>query len=368
MPALRGSDGAERTRRWVGGVFLRGGAGIAAAGGAAAALGVRGRAAATTNGALAPLPAEARRRRMSAPRTLVVLAVLILGGIGAWAARGSPPEGHLSAQDRALINAASMEPVQVTLASRVVGMTSIEHGGVPHLAADNRITLRVPAAFVASVTFRQEAGVNRGAPGVSSVTFWFWSRSFDPVRPDQVADAAACFPRVQRLCGDGRMAERRRNGENVITVELLSVPASEAQRRYDLLYAAGVVSGALVSPCEFHEDPVLGMLVGRVPEGQRIFRACNMGGTPALHTRTGRTFDRATFLMREADGTPRFAVRCRTFAGPDDGAGAFGCEMLGFFGVWPLTISVRSNEASEWNATFLRVHDFLASHTVARTD
>ncbi len=305
---------------------------------------------------------------MSTPRRLVVLAGLILGGIGAWAARGSTAEGHLSAQDRASITAASMEPVQLTLASRVIGMSSIERGVVPHLAADNRITLRVPAAFVASVSLRQEVGVNQGAPAVSSVTFWFWNRSFDPVRPDQVADAAACFPRVQRLCGDGRMAERRRNGENVISVELSGFPASESQRRYNLLYAAGIVSGALVSPCEFHEDPVLGMLVGRVPGGQRIFDACNMGGTPAVHTRTGQTFDRATFLKRETDGTPRFAVRCRTFAGPDDGAGAFGCEMLGFFGVWPLTISVRSDEPSEWNATFLRVHDFLARHTVSRTD
>lgn len=305
---------------------------------------------------------------MSTPRSFVILAVLVLAGIGAWAMRASTREGHLSREDRALINAAKMEPVQVTLASRVVGMSSIEHGVVPDLAADNRITLRVPAAFAASVSFHQEAGVNRGAPGASSVTFWFWTRSFDPVRPDQVADAAACFPRVQRLCDDGRMVERRRNGENVTGVQLWNGPASEAQRRYDLLYAAGIVSGALVSPCEFHEDPVLGMLVGRVPEGQRIFRACNMGGTPAVHTRTGRTFDRATFLMREADGTPRFAVRCPTFAGPDDGAGAYGCEMLGYFGVWPLIISVRSDQASEWNATFLRVRDFLTRHTVSRTD
>ena len=44
------------------------------------------------------------------------------------------------------------------------------------------------------------------------------------------------------------------------------------------------------------------------------------------------------------------------------------CELQGHFGVWPLFLWVRSDRAPEWDATFERVRDYLARHTVSRTD
>ena len=68
------------------------------------------------------------------------------------------------------------------------------------------------------------------------------------------------------------------------------------------------------------------------------------------------------------DGTPKFVVRCNVYVAAGDDAGPSTCEMQGDFGIWPLFVSVLSDRASEWDATFERVRGYLARHTVSRTD
>lgn len=308
-------------------------------------------------------------------RALVVLALMALIGTAGFAVRGCAQEGRLSSQDIARIRTASMELVDVTLASRVTGTTSEENSG-PDVDADNRLMLRVPAAYVAGVSFHQAALVDRGAPGASSVAFLFWARSFDPVRPDQIADNAVCRIGMPRPCAPlgtdgGRMAGRRHNGDNIVEAQLSNAVSSEARRRYYIQLTAGLDkgSGALApGPCDFRKDAALGMLVGRVPQGERITKACGIYSTGMVDNRTGRFFNQASFLMREAAGSPRFSLRCPHFVGPDDGTFPTTCHIYAYFGAWQISIWVPSDRPADWNATYVRIQEFLARHTVSRTD
>ncbi len=324
-----------------------------------------------------PVPKKGAQNRGLSP--LLLLLLLLGAGIAALTARTWALDAglledarRLPKRTRHLLNAASMEPVAVALAARAIALTGEERGSVQPAPADNRITFRVPAAYLAGVSFHNESPYNRDAPGASVLTFLFWNRSFDPVRPDEIADFAACRPGELRPCaahgpGGGPMVARRRAGEFPLHVRVWNGASSDEHRRYSIRYWAGVARGVntlRADPCEFREDAALGMLVGRGPEG--VFSACNLASSGAVIQ--GRRFSRATFLKSEADGTPRFGVRCPVFTGPDDGVGPSPCEMLGFFGVWPLSLSVPSDRTADWNYAFERVQAFLARHTVSRSD
>jgi hypothetical protein len=306
--------------------------------------------------------------------TLCVAAVVV--SVGLLADDAKAQQRSLSARERALLDAASMEPIEVTLASRVLyHTTETTSSGSGLEAAENSITLRMPAAYVAGVRFGSPNASNRDVPGASLLTLVFWSRSFDPVMPDLVADGLSRQAHTTGPSGvpgveGSRQARRRANGEYPLQVQIGNNTGSIANQHYNILLRAGLVARVSGQPrrCEFQENAMLGMLVGRSPAGERLFSACNVPSTGMVDARTGRFFDRATFLKRESDGTPKFGVSCAVFTGPDDGVGPSGCEMIGYFGIWPLFIGVPSDRVAEWDETFDRVRDHLARHIIARSD
>lgn len=305
------------------------------------------------------------------PLMAATFSVVLMAGFGVQTPARSD---GLSPETRALLVAASPQPVEITLGSAILNVVDETSVGPSFIAADNRLVLRVPAPFVTRVLFSRENPRIQTAPGASALTLSFWSQTFDPVVPDRMADNAACRPPSRRPCAPlgtdgGRVAGRHAAGEYQLNVVLHTAAGAPGNRRYNMLYMAGLATrGMRLPPCEFREDPVLGMLVGRTPEGQRIFDACNVSSSGMLETRTGRFFDRATFLMREVGGTPKFGVRCRVFTGPEDGVGPSDCELVGYFGIWPMEMVLLSNRVGEWNATFDRVREFLAQHVVSRSD
>ncbi len=297
----------------------------------------------------------------------------LLLAVGGYVRSPARSEG-LSPGTRALLLTASPESVEITLGSAILNVVDETSVGPSFIVADNRLVMRMPAAFVGRVRFNRENPRIQNAPGASALTLSFWSQTLDPVLPDRLADNAVCHLPSRSPCAPlgtdgGRVAGRHAAGEYQLDVVLHTAAGAASNRRYSVLYMAGLAArGMRLPPCEFREDPVLRMLVGRTPQGQRIFDACNVSSSGMVETRTGRFFDRATFLMREADGTPKFGVRCRVFTGPEDGAGPSPCKLVGYFGIWPMEMTVPSNRVGEWNATFDRVRNFLARHVVSRSD
>jgi hypothetical protein len=109
------------------------------------------------------------------------------------------------------------------------------------------------------------------------------------------------------------------------------------------------------------------MLVGRAPAGLRPTQACNFsGGVTVL--RDGRHVAPASFLKLDQEGSPVFGGRCPGFLDPSDPPSPVNsvllCRMRGFFGVWPIELSLRSDRTPEWAVTYERVIDFLRRYVV----
>lgn len=277
-----------------------------------------------------------------------------------------------SLSGRALIRAASMEPVDVALHATSLLQTT-EADIVPDAPADLRIAFRVPAAYVA------HASDDKGPRSRGSLRLRLWSGTFDPVLPDELADLAFCTE-LERLRGcprlgpdNSRFEARRRGGEYALTVEVTHVAGSKPYQRYVMGLESGTGGSRPFGrePCDTREDAALGLLVSRTPEGVRPMNACNFAGSYARHVRSGRVLRPASFLKLEADGAPRFSVQCSMYVDAADvaaGVPPSGCRMIGYHGPWPVIVSVQSDRAAEWADTFDRLLDFLTHHAVARTD
>ena len=113
------------------------------------------------------------------------------------------------------------------------------------------------------------------------------------------------------------------------------------------------------------EDTALAMLVARAPQGVRPRDACGFSGGGAITN--GRSYRPVNSMKLAPDGTPKFVVRCSVYVAASDDAGPSTCQMQGYFGAWPLFVSVLSDRAPEWDATFERVRDYLTRHTISRT-
>jgi hypothetical protein len=68
------------------------------------------------------------------------------------------------------------------------------------------------------------------------------------------------------------------------------------------------------------------------------------------------------------DSSPKFIVKCSAYVAAGEDAPPRPCEMLGYYGAWPLFLWVMSDRAAKWDATFERVREYLARHTVSRID
>lgn len=298
---------------------------------------------------------------------LLVLAALAMSGLTE-PSRVSAVEAT-SRAGQALIEVASMETVDIALAATAVSQTT-ERSDPPDAPADLRVAFRIPAAYVARVT-DEKRSLGRGW-----LTLRLWSQSFDPVRPDELADLATCsgeerFQGCPRRGLEGsRYAARRRGGEYVITLEVGHTAGTEAYRRYMMTLEAvvGSESGTGRQPCDTRWDEALGMLVSRTPEGLHPMDACKFGTVGSIH-RNGRALMPAAFLKLEQDGTPRFSVKCRNYVTmADEGVPPRGCRMIGHHGPWPLIISVQSDRVMEWDTTFDRLRDFLARHEMQQNN
>jgi hypothetical protein len=268
---------------------------------------------------------------------------------------------------RALLDAASPEPVEVTLqAGRVFQGPGEQPNWLP---GDHRIAFRIPAAAVDLMDLA------RGRMGPQRLGLELWSETLDPVRPDRAADRATCRPAESPPCaglgpGSGRIGARVRADEYALRVEVTNAVGTEEHRRRVLRSRAGVAPAGphhQRRPCDVREGPAFGMLVARAPEGMATLSACEFFSSGAV-LRGGTFVAPASFLKLEPDGTPKFSVRCSVYVTAEHAAPPRLCELQGYLGIWPLFLWVRSDRAAEWDATFERVRAFLARHTVSRTD
>jgi hypothetical protein len=265
-----------------------------------------------------------------------------------------------------LLAAGSPALVQVTMETNRV--FPVPGSGDAMISRETRrIDFHVPAVYV------RLADTREGRSGPQRLAFGLWSRTLDPVRADEMADMAEfCPQRLVSMCpglASGRVAARIRDGETMLWVELTNVLGSAERRREVLRRQAGHdVRVVLNGPCEVREDPILGMLVGRPPEGLRG-RACGLGAVdPPQWDRSGREPRQATFLKRDASGEPRFVVICYDWVEDSTQRATGNCQLQGHFGDWPLFLWVPNNRATEWEAIHERVQGFLARHAVSRTD
>lgn len=235
-----------------------------------------------------------------------------------------------------------------------------------HRVETRRIDFHVPAVSV------RLADTREGRSGPQRLGFGVWSRSFDPVRADEMADIAEFCPTGTVLScpglANGRQATRIQNGEVPLWVEVTNIVGTDQRRAAVLRHRAGHDrSGFLDGPCEVRDDPVLGMLVGRPPEGARV-RAC--GGIapspfpPPPWDRSGRQPRLANFLKLDPGGTPRFVVICLDWVEDSAERSTGNCRVEGYLREWPLFFSVPNNRADAWEAMYDSVQSFLERHLV----
>lgn len=313
-------------------------------------------------------------------RVSPLLLVLVLLGVGvvALVVRNRAREAalresarYLSERAGQLIVAASMELADVVMeAGRVFQPPDSNPNWLP---GDHRVVFRVPAAAVSMLD------LDEGRMGGQRIGFSLWSETLDPVRPDELTDRAACRADGPaspcpgsgiRPADGGRVGARLRGGEYAMQVQMTSIVRTPADRERVLRSLSGLnpfpQRGVRHDPCDVREDVELAMLVGRPPEGVPYRNACGFLGGGAITN--GRTYRPAHFMKLAPDGTPKFIVMCSVYVPAGDDGGPAPCKMQGYFGKWPLFISVLSTRASDWDATFDRVTEYLSRHTVSRTD
>lgn len=149
---------------------------------------------------------------------LLLLLMLLGAGIAVLALRGWALDAGLLEDTRPLPNrtrhlldAASMDPMEVAIAARVIALTSEERGSVLPAPADNRITLRVPAAYLAGVKFHNEGPYNRGAlalpnsPSCSgTAASTRCARTISPTSPPAAPASCGPAPRTDPTAGGWR--------------------------------------------------------------------------------------------------------------------------------------------------------------------
>lgn len=316
---------------------------------------------------------DAVRQLRPSPRTLLLAVTLVatmaVAGTCAVGERETPAARAVPREVRELVTAASLEPVELALeAGRLFQPANVQ----PNiLLVDHRIAFRVPAASIHMIDLAE------GRMGSQRLGLELWSESLDPVGPDRLADRAVCRQGEDPPCaglapGGGRIGARVRGGEYGLRIEVTSILRPEAERHRVLRSRAGMAPSTpwwRADPCDIREDAVLGMLVARAPEGGgSTMNYCGFNSSGAV-LRGGIFVPPVSFLKLEPDGTPRFNVRCRVYVTAEHGQPqGDSCELVGYLGIWPLILWVRSDRAAEWEATFERVRDYLSRHVIARTD
>ncbi len=306
-----------------------------------------------------------RRGTIAAVCALVVAAGAIALTRGGDAAERSTPEwaarhaGSLDTAARVLLDQGSAEPVVLGIRSRHrrVGNDRTE-------PVDEHIAFRLPAGAFTVLDFTNQR-----------IGWELFSRTLDPVRLDRQADLADCGPDDGRcrLYGppNSRFAARRANGEYILRIEVTGGLGTAEHRQRVLWVRSGMREHSFNrtrGPCAFRHDPHLDMLVTNEPASSEAAMACSLSGFLGLRTQDGRIFRPANFLKLEPDGSARFMVSCHAYVASAPDVAAPFCELVGYFGQWPLFMWVPSDRAAEWNETFLRVRDHLASHVVSRSD
>lgn len=254
-----------------------------------------------------------------------------------------------------LVSSDSMQPVTLTLESDRFADAPHQRIKAP---TTQRISFRIPAAYVTVIDLQE------GRSGSQRIAFEVWSRTFDPIALDRIADSKKC--RVGVPChpesGD-RVARRRQAGETSVYIQLSNSAGTEARRSRAL---ANVDSIKGSKPCKVADDAELGMTVAEAPGGVRPGDACDFIGNPAIRTRDGKSFPPRSFIKRRSDGTG-YLVRCQNFTSEPEEQAEIRCRLYLYFGAWPVSVPFFGIAPKDWDDLFERVQNFLTQYAGERT-
>jgi hypothetical protein len=257
-----------------------------------------------------------------------------------------------------LVTSDSMQPITLTLESDHLAQDA---GPGPRVPTNQRISFKIPAAYLNVIDLKE------GRSGSQRIGFEVWSRTFDPVALDVIADHRKC--RVGVPCyaePTDRSVQRKRDGESRLQIQIGNAIGTEARRIYILNNLDGLQTKK--KPCKITEDAELGMLVAETPDGLRPNDACNFIGNPGIRTRDGKSFPPKNFLKRKPDGTPEFVVHCHNFSSEKEEQAEINCKLYAYFGIWPLSIQFWGIEPKEWSDIYERVQKFLTMYVIERTN
>ena len=182
---------------------------------------------------------------------------------------------------------------------------------------------------------------------------------------DRIADSQKC--RVGKPCyrePQDRGAQREREGERPLNIEIGNDANGEARRRFMLETRAGLRS---TKPCTIAEDTKLGMLVVETPDGMRAGDACSFSGNPGIRTRDGKSFPPKNFIKRAPDGTPVYAVLCSSFSSDPEEVNEIKCRLETHFGVWWTEVWFFRMPQAEWDQIYRSAIGYLAAHMAVAT-
>lgn len=256
-----------------------------------------------------------------------------------------------------LVASVSAEPVDLSLVAQPVA-TGERTGGRAGSPTAPTLAIRVPAAFVSVIDLKD------GAAGGQRLGFSVWRRGFQPFQPDLLAfrtrrQAKGFSPDAAISdAEDDPYLERLRAGDDELRFEVGNRVAPDAAERDRILLklTRADARGADGEPCAVETEERAGLLVIR-PTAVPSARSCFLDAA-------ARNEENA--LKRGADGRPVFGVLCPG-DGPRGQPGPPRCQMMSFFGQWPLLVWVSRDRPEEWAGLLEQASAFLARHVVTNT-
>jgi len=187
-----------------------------------------------------------------------------------------------------------------------------------------------------------------------------WSNSFEPFMVDvahsQEDRVRRGVPRNAPSRDDDLLQEKMRDtGQTAREFELSGTYRPEDYERQRVLRAIGLKEGdPSPKPCERDTDAETGMLRVTVPRGVSHYQSCLWG----------KGENGVNYARQREDGTLQYIVECDASGIGRDGVPRQPgrCRLLGYFGVWPLSIWVEHADRARFDAIHDRVAAFLTEH------
>jgi hypothetical protein len=250
----------------------------------------------------------------------------------------------------------SMQPITLTLESDYFADAPHQRIRAP---TKQRLSFKIPAAYAAVIDLKEGSG------GSQRLAFEVWSRTFDPIAVDIIADRRKC--RVGEPCRSEpgtRVWQRWQAGEASTYIQISNSAGTEMRRNRSLADLDSVKGN---KPCKITEDAELGMTVAEAPDGVRPGDACDFIGNPSIRTRDGKSFPPKNFIRRRADGAAGYLVRCQKVSSEPEEQAEIRCRLYLYFGAWPVSVLFFGIAPKDWDDLSERVRKFLAQHAIERT-